>query len=185
MIKQSETMEMLIQQIIHQQKKIDELLLEESGPVLRPGASSQIIAQLEETFNFRLPPSYKEFLMLHDGWRHFTGTLDLLGSKEFLSTDYVRRVKEIQTAEWGSGHREPVEGFVIGYGGESSDILFISRTAPLDKDEERSVVLWKYEEVSRVQSFRRFLEFWIEVNENKLQTLRSWAAEESTGEPDL
>lgn len=185
MKERSETMEMLIQQIVDLQKEIDGLLLEETVSLLRPGASLQVISQLEQTFNFELPPSYKEFLMLYDGWIHFTGTLDLLGSQELLSTDYAERVREFRTAEWESGHRMPVEGFVIGYGSESADMLLISRTDPPDEDGELFVVLWKYEEVSRAQSFRRFLEFWREVNKNKVQTLRSWAAEKSTEDPNL
>ena len=78
-----------------------------------------------------------------------------------------------------------MEGFVIGYGSESADMLLISRTDPPDEDGELFVVSWKYEEVSRAQSFRRFLEFWREVNKNKVQTLRSWAAEKSTEDSNL
>lgn len=43
-----------------------------------PGASEERIAALEERLGRRLPPSYREFLAVSDGWRHAGGFITVL-----------------------------------------------------------------------------------------------------------
>ena len=48
--------------------------------VPNPGASQLAIAAVEERIGHRLPPSYREFLALHDGWPRFFEGATLLGT---------------------------------------------------------------------------------------------------------
>jgi hypothetical protein len=176
-----EPMETIIQQILNQQNEINDFFGSDLPPVLRSPAPAGAIERIEQVFQFKLPPSFREFLTLYDGCMHFTGSLDLLGSQEILSSTYLERVRQIRADEWDSGNRVPLEGFVIGYSSESSYVLLIDRTIQPDENGELPVVLWQYEQISRSRDFRSFLKFWREVNEKKLQTLRSTTANNSSG----
>ncbi|MFD9467495.1 SMI1/KNR4 family protein, partial [Streptomyces sp. NPDC060027] len=47
-----------------------------------PPASEERIAAMEERLGLRMPPSYREFLRVSDGWRHAGGFVWLLAGTE-------------------------------------------------------------------------------------------------------
>lgn len=52
----------------------------ESGSILLPPASEEEIVQAEVQAGHKFPPSYKEFLRLHSGWKHFWGDDTIVGT---------------------------------------------------------------------------------------------------------
>jgi SMI1 / KNR4 family (SUKH-1) len=52
----------------------------DDGLLPNPSATLGQIAQAETRLGFGLPPSYRAFLLRHDGWRRFLDGADLLGT---------------------------------------------------------------------------------------------------------
>lgn len=70
-------------------------LNEPDEQALGPPATEAQIASLETALGIVLPPSYRAFLLLHDGWRMVSANLDLYSVKELL------RVRDdARTAKW-------------------------------------------------------------------------------------
>src|SRR3954462_9242611 len=58
---------------------------------LAPPASETEISEFEETIGFALPPSYRAFLLLHNGWTRWEGDIHILS---------LGQMKEGPYAEW-------------------------------------------------------------------------------------
>ncbi len=56
-------------------------------------ASAKQIATVEKKFGKPLPPSYRRFLSLHNGWTHFTGTAKILSTDDQSSAWLRERVE--------------------------------------------------------------------------------------------
>lgn len=77
----------------------------------RPGAPATpaAIAAFEKRIGFPLPPSYRMFLGLHDGWEHFSGQAHLLSIKAQGTASYRALSKgwaRAASAQKGRAHVE-------------------------------------------------------------------------------
>lgn len=82
-----------------------------------PGATEEQIAQAEARLGVRLPPSYREFLMVSNGWRVLTRFIYQLWSTDEIEWFRVRNQDWIDAWGAGSGGRRRVpdsEYFVYG-----------------------------------------------------------------------
>lgn len=66
--------------------------------ILLPPATPREIASFEKKVGVRFPPSYREFLQLHNGWEHFRFDMTLTGVSGKHTDRVLAEVKE--TTEW-------------------------------------------------------------------------------------
>ncbi|MFF7150016.1 SMI1/KNR4 family protein [Streptomyces jietaisiensis] len=114
-----------------------------------PAASEERIAAMERRLGRRMPPSYREFLAVSDGWRHAGGFVSLLAGTEQacwhdndsgLAEDFEEYLPEDATPEerreaeiWRSGLQLDVE----------SDALYVLMDPEdVDEDGEWAVYTW-------------------------------------------
>jgi hypothetical protein len=146
--------------------------------VPNPGASSLAIAAVEERISHRLPPSYREFLALHDGWPRFFEGATLLGTANLgkrMYEDMARAAFEAAEtpvpylAPPSRTQRPPVVPFGIDLQGTT---LFAFNPSATRADGECEVVAWVNEIGVRRETFTGFLEFVVEMCESELDGYR-------------
>ncbi len=147
--------------------------------VPNPGASAVAIAAVEKRISHALPPSYREFLALHDGWPRFFEGATLLGTANLgkrMYEDMARAAFEAAETPvpWlapPSKHdRKPVVPFGIDLQGTT---LFAFNPSVTRADGECEVVAWVNEIGVRRDTFSNFLEFVIEMCESELESYRA------------
>jgi len=146
--------------------------------VPNPGASSVAIAAVEERIGHRLPPSYREFLALHDGWPRFFEGATLLGTANLGKRMYEDMARAaFEAAETPVPHlappsraqRQPIVPFGIDLQGTT---LFAFNPSAVRSDGECEVVAWVNEIGVRRDTFTGFLEFVVEMCESELEGFR-------------
>jgi len=144
------------------------------GLVPNPSASQSAIAAVEERIGQRLPPSYREFLALHDGWPRFFEGATLLGTANLGKRMYEDMARAVfEAAETPVPHvgppsraqRAPIVPFGIDLQGTT---LFAFNPGVVRADGECEVVAWVNEVGVRSDSFTDFLEFVVEMCESEL-----------------
>jgi hypothetical protein len=147
--------------------------------VPNPGASAVAIAAVEKRISHALPPSYREFLALHDGWPRFFEGATLLGTANLgkrMYEDMARAAFEAAETPvpWlappSKAERKPVVPFGIDLQGTT---LFAFNPSVTRADGECEVVAWVNEIGVRRDSFSNFLEFVIEMCESELESYRA------------
>ncbi|HEX7451585.1 MAG TPA: SMI1/KNR4 family protein [Polyangiaceae bacterium] len=142
--------------------------------VPNPGASPLAISAVEERISHRLPPSYREFLAVHDGWPRFFEGATLLGTANLgkrMYDDMARAAFEAaetpvpHLAPPSRAQRPPVVPFGIDLQGTT---LFAFNPSVTRADGECEVVAWVNEIGVRRDTFTGFLEFVIEMCESEL-----------------
>ena len=143
--------------------------------VPNPGASSVAIAAVEERIGHRLPPSYREFLAVHDGWPRFFEGATLLGTANLGKRMYEDMARAaFEAAETPVPHlappsraqRRPIVPFGIDLQGTT---LFAFNPSATRADGECEVVAWVNEIGVRRESFTDFLEFVLEMCDSELE----------------
>lgn len=97
------------------------------------------LGELEARLGRPLPPSYRMFLSLHNGWRMASGAIDLLPVKEMLQGPREARIREWQTQASAVGDSVAAESLVIGYSEFTSTKLLLD-PARADAEGEWTVV---------------------------------------------
>ncbi len=69
--------------------------------ILHPPATPKEVSAFERKSGIRLPPSYKDFLRLHNGWEHFWFDMTLIGVGGEHTAGVLAKVKE--TVEYQKG----------------------------------------------------------------------------------
>ena len=145
--------------------------------VANPGASNQAIAAVEERIGRRLPPSYREFLALHDGWPRFFEGATLLGTANLgkrMYEDIARAAFEAaetpvpHLAPPSRAERPPIVPFGIDLQGTT---LFAFNPLITRADGECEVIAWVNEIGVRRDSFPDFLEFVLDMCSAELESL--------------
>jgi hypothetical protein len=131
--------------------------LSESGNIqeLGPPACEKSIREVEETLGFSLPPSYRTFLSLHDGWTDFAGDLRFLSIAEIGRGECAEEVQALKkrARNWGE---TPPEGLIIGVDLHTAGCYVIDM-AKVNEQGEAPVVYWEFEEISRDEDFATML----------------------------
>jgi hypothetical protein len=129
-------------------------------------ATEEQIAALEQRVGRPLPPSYRTFLSLYNGWRQVDGETDLLSTDEILEGRRAERIRAWQqdAAKWGDevgGH-----GLVIGFSDISQSRIILDPRNVGEGDEWPLYENYKDEE----QEYSSFLE-WLEQSVDDYQEL--------------
>jgi len=82
--------------------------------VLGPPADEAQLQALEKQLDRTLPPSYRQFLAQHDGWRMVNGAMDLLSVAELMGGARHARIDKWQKQMLASGDTVAANALVIG-----------------------------------------------------------------------
>jgi hypothetical protein len=77
-------------------------------------APNELIIELETRLGKKLPPSYRVFLSLYDGWRMVDGAMDLLSIGEMLEGAREKKISEWQQKALVEGDLVAAKSLVIG-----------------------------------------------------------------------
>lgn len=119
--------------------RFDEVQQRELGPP----ATEDELAQLSHVVGFALPPSWRAFLSLHNGWRDFRGAAKILSTADCTAPWVKQRVRDWedlldgQVNPFGDG-RQPV---LLGM--EESSFLVVDPTTA-QSDGEMSFIMYDY-----------------------------------------
>jgi len=120
--------------------------------ILAPPASEKELEEFEVQLGYRLPPSYRLFLSLHNGWQHWEGDTDLISIAERQHGEYAEHIRILKEDAWEAGHAAVVEGLFIGLNLDSSG-AFILDTQKIDKRGEMEIINYEYDEIARYSDF--------------------------------
>jgi hypothetical protein len=152
------------------------------GLVPNAPASADAVERAERRIGRALPPSYRAFLLQHDGWFRFFDGASLLGTKDLGKASYADLAQAaFEAAEtpvpdggapWSKVGGRP--GDMVPFGIDpSGTTLFAFDPSTLDARGEMGVVAWIHEIGIRSASFSEFLGNILEICEADLSMLRA------------
>jgi hypothetical protein len=146
------------------------------GLIPNPAASEVAIARAQKRIGRRLPPSYRAFLELHDGWPRFFDGASLLGTANLGRRKYdelARAAFEAAETPVPLGPpRRPRASTLIPFGADlEGTTLFAFNPAVTDATGELEVIAWINEIGVRQPSFSAFLEFIVDLGEQDIAGL--------------
>lgn len=120
-------------------------------------ATEEDIAKVEQLIGRALPPSYRAFLSLYNGWRMVDGETDLLSTDEMLSGRRAEKIREWQgnAAKWGD--EIGGKGLVIGFSDISQSRIILDPRKVSEDNEWPLYENYKDEEL-QYDSFLDWLE---------------------------
>lgn len=86
---------------------------------LGPPADPSLIVELERSLGLPLPPSYRTFLTLYDGWHMIDGAMDLLPVRDILTGAPKAKIQQWQEKEREAGDSVAANSLVIA----ASDVV--------------------------------------------------------------
>ena len=147
------------------------------GLIPNPAASKLAIEKAEERIGRALPPSYRAFLELHDGWPRFFDGASLLGTAHLGHRKYEDLARaafeaaETPIPDLGPPTR-PRARTLIPFGADlEGTTLFAFNPAVVDAQGEYEVIAWVNELGVRHPSFPSFLEFIIDLGQQDVADL--------------
>jgi hypothetical protein len=147
------------------------------GLIPNPAASEVALARAEERLGRCLPPSYRAFLALHDGWPRFFDGASLLGTAHLGHRKYEDLARaafeaaETPIPDLGPPTR-PRARNLIPFGADlEGTTLFAFNPASVGADGECEVIAWVNELGVRQPSFSAFLEWILEMGQQDLADL--------------
>lgn len=147
------------------------------GLIPNPAASEIAIARAEIRIRRALPPSYRAFLALHDGWPRFLDGASLLGTAHIGHRKYEDLARaafeaaETPLPDLGPPAR-PRARQLIPFGADiEGTTLFAFNPQVVDANGEYEVIAWMNEIGVRQPSFAAFLEFTLDLGSQELSAL--------------
>lgn len=178
-MKDDTLLETLIREIMEAKLEYDRLAFDEERPhELGPPASPKQIAKLEGILGKSLPPSYRAFLELHNGWSHFDG-----GAKLLAVEDHEGEWVKDRWETFANGFEDiEVEDnpFEIGaipvlLGPDEYNFLVLD-PRKVRKNGEMDFVMYYYsEEEDRFEDFTSYLQDYLEVKRRSIEEERRCA----------
>ena len=110
-------------------------------------AGPELIQRLEAQVGHSLPPSYKAFLRLHNGWRMVDAETDLLSVEEMLGGTRAAKIKDWQLEAGKWGDQVAANGLVIGHSDISQSRILLDPSTTSADGEWRLLERYKDEEV--------------------------------------
>jgi hypothetical protein len=151
------TMEWWVQRVFELNATYERVIglspLQQVGP---PATEAQIAA-FEAWLGWPLPPSYRLFLSLHDGWKGFQAHISLLSIAEQRQGEAADYIRSWKAEEWAQGEALIVEGLVIGVEVGAGKGWIID-TSHRDERGEMDVVYWNSFETGRTPDFLAMLQ---------------------------
>lgn len=147
-----------------------------------PGASPSAIRRAERRLRRALPPSYRQFLALHDGWPRFFEGASLLGTAELgrqFHTDAARVVftaAETPVPHFGPPQLGQARQQPLPFGADPAcETFFAFNPEAVDDHGEYEVICWVNEIGLRCDDFAGFLATVREHCEAELDELTRYA----------
>jgi hypothetical protein len=179
-MKETLTLPALIDAIDRALRTYDRLAFdEEYGHPLGKPCTQKQLAKLEELLGHPLPPSYRAFLELHNGWSKFSGDAKLLSVENQRSEWVQQRLDDMEELfdEFGGDNPFKAGALPVLLGEDSHSVLLVDpRTVRLDGEMD-FVALDIIEEENRFNNFTAFLV-------HKLELLRRLIAKQRDGPPE-
>jgi hypothetical protein len=154
-----ERMKVLVGEMVAARKETNRLRLdEEVEEKLGAPATPQQIAELERALGKPLPPSYKAFLQLHNGWDEFEGDFQMLSVEDRQSPMVKARSEEMGAFFPEQELENPFAtwGFLIALGETSGRLAFLDPRT-VGADGEMELVTFEYtQEEDRFPTFADF-----------------------------
>jgi hypothetical protein len=182
----------LIDQLVEIKREYSRLAFdEEDQSKLGPPATTQQIAKLEKRLGKPLPPSYRAFLELHNGWEHFDGGENLL-SVEDQNSDWVKECLKMVSMFYLAVDEEEREENPLEKGaipilfGEGEPGYMILDPRKVRKDGEMDFVKYEYaEETERFKDFISFLRNDLKVERQLLNEEKKGTREDEDDDEDF
>jgi|GEM_PF-4304370 len=150
----SNELRLIVDELVAALRRYDKLRFDElQSRELGPPATPDQVARLSHVLRFVLPPSWRAFLSIHNGWQNFRGTAKILSTEDYGLPWVNQRVKDWedlldgQVNPFGDG-RQPVL-----LGTDESSFLVVDPTT-VRADGEMSFIMYDY-----LQEERRFPDF--------------------------
>ena len=144
------------------------------GLIPNPAASEVALKRAEKRLKHKLPPSYRAFLALHDGWPRFFDGASLLGTANLGHRKYEDLARaafeaaETPLPELGPPRR-PRARSLIPFGADlDGTTLFAFNPSVTQADGEYEVIAWVNELGVRHATFSAFLDWILELGEQDL-----------------
>lgn len=141
------------------------------GLIPNPAASEVALERAEQRLKHKLPPSYRAFLSLHDGWPRFFDGASLLGTANLGHRKYEDLARaafeaaETPLPELGPPRR-PRARSLIPFGADlEGTTLFAFNPSVRQTDGEYEVIAWVNEIGVRHPSFSAFLDWILELGQ--------------------
>lgn len=129
-----------------------------------PGVTGRTIEDLARRLGGTLPPSYRAFLELYDGWHDLYQGVSLLGAKSLARGTYVDLARVVidqgDAVPKGSRRRPALVPFGID---PAAETIFAWDTTSARADGELEVVVWMNEIGERVESFPALLDLVLDM----------------------
>jgi hypothetical protein len=169
----------LINELSAALRELDRLVFDEEYPHdLGAPCAPERLAALEQHLGQPLPPSYRAFLELHDGWTDFVGDAKLLAVEDHGSDWVKRRLKQLGTLFYDVGENPLKAGAWPVMLGEDARGFVLADPRTTRPDGEMDFVSYDLaHEDKRFPDFTSFLE-------HKLRILRELIEEETEGVAD-
>lgn len=143
------------------------------GPAVapHPGSSLRNISATERKMRRRLPPSYRAFLTMHDGWPMFFQGASLLGCRDLPKASHASKTRaafeayETPIPEIGPPARpEGRPDAMITFGIDpKATTIFAFNPAVVRPDGEMEVIMWVNGLGERCESFSDFMGMVLEM----------------------
>jgi hypothetical protein len=137
------------------------------GP--QPPASELELARLARRVERKLPPSYRAFLSTCNGWRRWSGMLDLLSTEQLTSGSFRAAAERFVASERAHGHAQFQDCLVIGISDTdwNCGVYLIDFRAP-SRGGEHDIVRWDLGEIGRWPDMTTLLEEQVQSLEEML-----------------
>jgi hypothetical protein len=156
----------LIEQLAEAMRTYDRLALDEEGEhKLGKPCSPKQIAALEKILGKPLPPSYKAFMELHNGWDDFSGDAKLLAVEDHKSEMVKERLLDMEELFADTDEENPFEkgAMPVLLGEDSNMCLFLDPNTIRPNGEMDYVLLDIVKEEERFKDFTSFLEYRLDL----------------------
>ncbi len=170
----------LIKQLSEAQRAYERLAFDEENehPLGKPCSQKQILT-LEKRLGKPLPPSYRAFMELHNGWTNFAADAKLLAVEDHKSEWVEERLLDMKELFPEADQDDPFEqgSMLVMVGEDSEEVLYVDPSTVRADGEMDFVALDIVEETGRYKDFTSFLEY-------KLDLFRRMIDKQTKGTPE-
>lgn len=148
----------LVARLLEAHRKLDMLMFDENMTELpSQPATEKDIARFEKQCGFPVEPSYRAFLLLHDGWIDFDGDAAILGTKGSKLEWFEETVEMVWEVFEDFGDENPIDDAVpIVLGQDTNNYLFMW---PPEKGSDEAATFREYEHGKLIRNYRDFDEY--------------------------
>lgn len=137
-------------------------------PLPNSPATEEDIQRVEHDIGIKLPPSYRNFLSIHNGVRNWEGYFVLFSLNDYYYGKYWEGIKELKKHAFQEGNTLIIEGLPIAHNLDTGQTLLLD-TTKANKEGEMEVVHYHWEEMNRYPTFFEYLKFCEYITQHNLR----------------